>query len=62
MQKDIYYAHKMFGFFLDLRSMAGVNMHGNGQRLVNSENGVQIALTKKTSGSGGFLSGSMPHF
>ena len=41
-----------FGFFLDLRSMADVNMHGSGQRLVNSENGVQIALTRKTSGSG----------
>ena len=52
MTKDMYYAQKMFGFFLDLRSMAGVNMHGSGQRLVNSENGVQIALTRTTSGSG----------
>ena len=41
-----------FGFFLDLRSMAGTNMHGSGQRLVNSENGVQIANTRTTSGSG----------
>ena len=41
-----------FGFFLDLRSMAGANMHGSGQRLVNSENGVQIALARTTSGSG----------
>ena len=40
------------GFFLDLRSMAGSNMHGSGQRLVNSENGMQIALTRTTSGSG----------
>ena len=42
----------MYGFFLDLRSMAGFNMHGSGQRLVNSENEVQIALTRTTSGSG----------
>ena len=51
MSKDMYYAKKMFGFFLDLRSMASTNMHGSGQRLVNSENGVQIALTRTTSGS-----------
>ena len=43
---------KYLGFFLDLRSMAGANIHGNGQRLVNSENGLQIALTRTTSGSG----------
>ena len=47
-----YLTRNKFGFFLDLRSMAGVNMHGSGQRLVNSENGVQIALTRTTSGSG----------
>ena len=35
-----YLALNKFGFFLDLRSMAGVNMHSSGQRLVNSENGV----------------------
>ena len=46
-----YLTGNKFGFFLDLRSMAGTNMHGSGQRLVNSENGVQIALTKTTSGS-----------
>ena len=32
--------------------LTGNNMHGSGQRLVNSENGVQIALTRTTSGSG----------
>ena len=47
-----YLTGNKFGFFLDLRSMAGTNMHGSGQRLVNSENGVQIALTRTTSGSG----------
>ena len=47
-----YLSGNKFGFFLDLRSMAGTNMHGSGQRLVNSENGVQIALTRTTSGSG----------
>ena len=47
-----YLTGNKFGFFFDLRSMAGTNMHGSGQRLVNSENGVQIALTRTTSGSG----------
>ena len=46
-----YLAGNKFGFFLDLRSMAGANIHGSGQRLVNSENGVQIALTRTTSGT-----------
>ena len=52
MDINRYLAGSQFGFFLDLRSMGGVKMHGSGQRLVNSENGVQIALTRKTSGSG----------
>ena len=47
-----YLALNKFGFFLDLRSMAGTNMNGSGQRLVNSENGVQIAITRTTSGLG----------
>ena len=47
-----YLTSNKFGFFFDLRSMAGTNMHGSGQRLVNSENGVQIAITRNTSGSG----------
>ena len=47
-----YLTGNKFGFFLDLRSMAGTNMHGSGQRLVNSENGVLIAITRTTSGSG----------
>ena len=47
-----YLTGNKFGFFLDLRSMAGTNMHGSSQRLVNLENGVQIAITRTTSGSG----------
>ena len=47
-----YLTGNKFGFFLDLQSMAGTNMHGSGQRLVNSENGVQIAIARTTSGSG----------
>ena len=39
-----YLTSNKFDFFLDLRSMAGTNMHGSGQRLVNSENGVQSLL------------------
>ena len=47
-----YLTGNKFRFFLDLRSMAGTNMHGSGQRLVNSENGMQIAITRNTAGSG----------
>ena len=47
-----YLTGNTFGFFLDLRSMAGTNMHGSGQRLLNSENGVQIALKRTKYSSG----------
>ena len=36
----------------DLRSMADTTMHGNGQRLVNTQDGIQLTLEKNTTGSG----------
>ena len=41
-----------FGLLVDLRSMADRSMHGSGVRLVNSTDGIQLELERKTSGSG----------
>ena len=47
-----YLTDNKFGLFIDLRSMADTTMHGNGQRLVNTNDGVQLAIERNTSGSG----------
>ena len=47
-----YLAGKKFGLWVDLRSMADTTLHGNGQRLVNTQDGVQLEIERKTSGSG----------
>ena len=47
-----YLTGNKFGLFIDLRSMADTTMHGNGQRLVNTQDGVQLAIERKTTGSG----------
>ena len=41
-----------FGLWIDLRSMADTTMHGNGQGLVNTQDGVQLEIERKASGSG----------
>ena len=41
-----------FGLFIDLRSMADTTLHGNGQRLVNTKDGVHLAIERNTTGSG----------
>ena len=41
-----------FGLWIDLRSMADTTMHGNGQRLVNTQDGVQLEIDLNASGSG----------
>ena len=46
------YTEDKFGFFIDLRSMADHDLHGSGFRLVNTKDGVQLAIERKTSGSG----------
>ena len=40
-----------FGLWIDLRSMADTTMHGNGQRLVNTQDGVQLEIERTASGS-----------
>ena len=47
-----YLTDNKFGLWIDLRSMADTTMHGNGQRLVNTEDGVQLEIDRKASGSG----------
>ena len=47
-----YLTANKFGLWIDLRSMADTTMHGNGQRLVNTQDGVQLEIDRKASGSG----------
>ena len=46
-----YLTNNKFGLWIDLRSMADTTMHGNGQRLVNTQNGVQLEIDLTPSGS-----------
>ena len=47
-----YLTANKFGLWIDLRSMADTTMHGSGQRLVNTQDGVQLEIERKASGSG----------
>ena len=47
-----YLTANKFGLWIDLRSMADTALHGNGQRLVNTQDGVQLEIERKASGSG----------
>ena len=47
-----YLTASKFGLWIDLRSMADTTMHGNGQRLVNTQDGVQLEIDRTASGSG----------
>ena len=47
-----YLTDNKFGLWIDLRSMADTTMHGNGQRLVNTQDGVQLEIDREASGSG----------
>ena len=47
-----YLTGNKFGLFIDLRSMADTTLHGNGQRLVNTQDGVQLEIEQTASGSG----------
>ena len=52
MNLKLFLAGDRFGLLVDLRSMADRSMHGSGVRLVNTTDGVQLELERKTSGSG----------
>ena len=47
-----YLTGNKFGLFIDLRSMASTTLHGDGQRLVNTQDGVQLEIERNASGSG----------
>ena len=47
-----YLTANKFGLWIDLRPMADTTMHGNGQQLVNTQDGVQLEIDRKASGSG----------
>ena len=47
-----YLTGNKFGLFIDLRSMADTTLHGNGQRLVNTQDGIQLTIERNTTGSG----------
>ena len=46
-----YLTNNKFGLFIDFRSMADTTMQGNGQRLVNTQDGIQLTLERNTTGS-----------
>ena len=41
-----------FALFMDLRSMRDNDLHGSGLRLVNTKEGVKLAINRKASGLG----------
>ena len=47
-----YLTSNKFGLWIDLRSIADITMHGNGKRLVNTQDGVQLEIERTASGSG----------
>ena len=53
MTLQTFYAEDKFGLLIDLRSMASQEMHGSGTRLVNTTDGVQLEIKRKT-GKGPF--------
>ena len=46
-----YLTGNKFGLWIDLRSMADTTMHGNGQRMVNTQDRVQLEIDLNPSGS-----------
>jgi len=47
-----FYTENRFGLLIDLRSMVDQTMHGSGTWLVNTTDGVQLEIERKTTGSG----------
>ena len=52
MNATDFYAGDRFGLFIYLRSMRDSNLHENGLRLVNTKEGVQLAMNGNASSSG----------
>ena len=47
-----YLTDNKYALWIDLRSMDDTTMHGNGQRLVNTQDGVQLEIERVAKGSG----------
>ena len=47
-----YLADNKFGLWIDLRSMADTTLHGSGQHLVNTQDGIQLTTERNPTGSG----------
>ena len=52
MNLSQFYVENKFGLVIDMRSMASQTMHGNGTRIVNSKDGVQLEIERSAKGSG----------
>jgi len=52
MDMTKFYTGDKFGLVIDMRTMANQNMYGSGARIVNSTDGVQLEIQRKTEGSG----------
>ena len=49
MNTTKFYSGDKFGLVIDMRSMVNQEMHGNGTRIVNSTDGVQLEIERKKS-------------
>ena len=47
-----FYTGDRFGLVIDMRAMADQSMNGSGTHIVNSTDGVQLEIERKTEGSG----------
>ena len=52
MNTTDFHAGDRFALFIDLRSMRDNDLHVSGLRLVNREEGIQLAIDRKASGPG----------
>jgi len=52
MEVTKFYTGHRFGFVIDMRTMVDQSMHGSGTRIVNSTDGVQLDIERKTEGAG----------
>jgi len=52
MDMTKFYTGDKFGLGIDMRFMVNQEMHGSGTRIVNSTDGVQLEIERKTEGAG----------
>ena len=49
------YGRNRFTFFIDLRSMRDSDLHGSGLRLLNTKEGIKLAINRKAWGPGNVI-------